>query len=169
MGIGDWGLGIGDWGLGIGPHPLGKREGPHMDSVTLRKTHFKLGDYVNPYQTSNMEQSRNIQSAGYRAVSLDQNVKNELRKSHFIFGNNEPNYNTTSNQTYYDKTKIFNASTCGDNCAEWILRISEDRKTVINLRHLMDFGKGEFKIKVMNTGKVVKNMQELVSEAGEFV
>ena len=80
-----------------------------MDSVTLRKTHFKLGDYVNPYQTSNMEQSRNIQSAGYRAVSLDQNVKNELRKSHFIFGNNEPNYNTTSNQTYYDKTKIFNA------------------------------------------------------------
>ena len=65
--------------------------------------------------------------------------------------------------------KIFNASTCGDNCAEWILKIAEKEKVVINLRHLMDFGKGEFKIKVMNTGKIVKNMGELVSEAGEFI
>lgn len=69
----------------------------------------------------------------------------------------------------YDKTKIFNASTCGDNCAEWILKIAEERKVEINLRHLMDFGKDEFKIKVMNTGKIVKNMGELVYEAGEFV
>ncbi len=69
----------------------------------------------------------------------------------------------------YDKTNIFNASTCGDNCAEWILKIAENRKVEINLRHLMDFGKGEFKIKVMNTGKIVKNMAELVAEAGEFV
>lgn len=90
-----------------------------------------------------------------------------------IFGNISPKKLSGGVKTLmliaFDKTKIFNASTCGDNCAEWILRISEDRKTVINLRHLMDFGKGEFKIKVMNTGKVVKNMQELVSEAGEFV
>lgn len=90
-----------------------------------------------------------------------------------IFGNMSPKKLSGGVKTLmliaFDKTKIFNASTCGDNCAEWILRISENRKTVINLRHLMDFGKGEFKIKVMNTGKVVKNMQELVSEAGEFV
>ena len=70
---------------------------------------------------------------------------------------------------YDSNNKIFNASTCGDNCAEWILRIAEKEKIVINLRHLMDFGKGEFKIKVLNTGKIVKNMGELVSEAGEFI
>ena len=69
----------------------------------------------------------------------------------------------------YDKTKVFNASTCGDNCAEWILKIADERKVVINLRHLMDFGKGEFKIRVLNTGKIVKNMGDLVAEAGEFV
>jgi hypothetical protein len=69
----------------------------------------------------------------------------------------------------YDKTKVFNASTCGDNCAEWILRIADDKKVIINLRHLMDFGKGEFKIRVLNTGKIVKNMGDLVAEAGEFV
>ena len=54
------------------PHPLNRQVGPNMDSVTLRQTHFKLGDYTNPYRTSSMEQSRDIQSAGYRAVSLDQ-------------------------------------------------------------------------------------------------
>ncbi|MCM1333770.1 MAG: DUF4869 domain-containing protein [Bacteroides sp.] len=69
----------------------------------------------------------------------------------------------------YDKSKIFNASTCGDNCAEWILKIAEGRKVEISLYHLMDFGKGEFKIKILNTGKIVKNMGELVSEAGGFV
>lgn len=69
----------------------------------------------------------------------------------------------------YDHSKVFNASTCGDNCAEWILKIAEKRKIVINLRHLMDFGEGEFKIRVLNTGKIVRNMGDLVSEAGEFV
>ena len=68
-----------------------------------------------------------------------------------------------------DSKHIFNASTCGDNCAKWLLEIAKDKKIVINLRHLMDFGNGEFKIKVLNTGKIVKNMEELVLEAGEFV
>ena len=33
----------------------------------------------------------------------------------------------------------------------------------------MDFGKDEFKIKVLNTNKIVRNMTELITEAGEFV
>ena len=68
-----------------------------------------------------------------------------------------------------DRKHIFNASTCGDNCAKWLLKIAEDKKVVISLRHLMDFGKAAFKIRVLNTGKTVKNMGELVLEAGEFV
>ena len=71
-----------------------------------------------------------------------------------------------------DKKHIFNASNCGANCAKWLLRIaeaSENRKVLINLRHLMDFGEGEFKIRVANSGKIVKNMRELVLEAGELV
>ena len=90
-----------------------------------------------------------------------------------IFGNMSPKKLSGGVKTLlliaFDKTKIFNASTCGDNCAESILKIAEDRKVEINLRHLMDFGEGEFKIKVLNTGKIVKNMGELVLEAGEFV
>ena len=90
-----------------------------------------------------------------------------------IFGNMSPKKLSGGTKTLLlidnDSKKVFNASTCGDNCAKWILKIAQKRKVVINLRHLMDFGKGEFKIKVLNTGKIVKNMSELVLEAGDFV
>lgn len=90
-----------------------------------------------------------------------------------IFGNMSPKKLSGGVKTLiliaFDKKKVFNASTCGDNCAEWILKIAEDRKVVINLHHLMDFGKEPFRIKVLNTNKIVKNMAELTFEAGEFV
>lgn len=65
--------------------------------------------------------------------------------------------------------KVFNASTCGDNCAKWILKIAEDKDITINLRHLMDFGKGTFDIRILNTNQIVHNMAELVPIAGYYV
>ena len=69
----------------------------------------------------------------------------------------------------FDKDKIFNASTCGDNCAKWLLKIAESEDRTINLRHLMNFGKDPFVIRILNTGEIVHSMEELVSIAGEFV
>ena len=63
----------------------------------------------------------------------------------------------------FDRKHVFNASTCGDNCAKWLLKIAENRKVVINLHHVLDFGKGPFKIKVLNNGKTVSNMDELLT------
>lgn len=63
----------------------------------------------------------------------------------------------------FDNSKIFNASTCGNNCAKWILKLGQDKKLLINLRHVMDFGSEDFKIKVTNTDTIVHNMSELVS------
>ena len=63
----------------------------------------------------------------------------------------------------FDRKHVFNASTCGDNCAKWLLKIAENSKVVINLHHVMDFGKGPFKIKVLNNGKTVSNMDELLT------
>lgn len=63
----------------------------------------------------------------------------------------------------FDRKHVFNVSTCGDNCAKWLLKIAEKRKVVINLHHVMDFGKGPFKIKVLNNGKTVSNMDELLT------
>ncbi|MDO4538106.1 MAG: DUF4869 domain-containing protein [Coriobacteriales bacterium] len=76
-----------------------------------------------------------------------------------------------------DRTHVFNASTCGDNCAKWILKIADDRarqkrKLTINLRHLMDFGKGSFKIRILdpqgNNVGIATNMREFVELGGEF-
>lgn len=68
-----------------------------------------------------------------------------------------------------DHDNIFNASTCGDNCAKWILKIAEKRKVVINLRHMMDFGKGDFKIKILNNDVLAHNMLELLLNGGDYV
>jgi len=65
--------------------------------------------------------------------------------------------------------RVFNASTCGDNCAKWLLEIAADRKVVVNLRHIMNFGKGPWSIRVMNDNRIVHNMDELVRSAGEYV
>ena len=67
------------------------------------------------------------------------------------------------------KYKIFNASTCGDNCAKWFLKIAEKEDRTINLHHLMDFGKEGFDILILNTNQIVHTKMELVSIAGEFV
>ena len=71
----------------------------------------------------------------------------------------------------HDPSKIFNASTCGDNCAKWILKIAKTAKrdVTINLRHLMDFGEKPFEFKLMNNGTIIHNVQEYVSSAGIYL
>lgn len=70
---------------------------------------------------------------------------------------------------YKAPDQIFNASACGDNCAKWILKIGEKQDVTINLRHLMDFGEETFAIKILNTGQIVHNMDELLPVAGMIV
>lgn len=65
--------------------------------------------------------------------------------------------------------RVFNASTCGDNCAYWILEIARRQDITINLRHIMSFGRGRFSIRVLNTGEVVHSMAELVPAAIEHL
>lgn len=69
----------------------------------------------------------------------------------------------------FEKDKIFNASTCGDNCAKWLLKIAEKEDRTINLLHLMNFGQTPFSVRILNTNQIVNSMEELVSVAGEFV
>ena len=65
--------------------------------------------------------------------------------------------------------KIFNASNCGDNCAAWLLKIASNKDVTVNLRHLMDFGNGQFDIRIVNKNVIVHSMAELISVAGELV
>ena len=65
--------------------------------------------------------------------------------------------------------KVFNASACGDNCAKWILKISQTKDLTINLRHIMNFGEQSFEAKILNSGEMVHDMSEFVDIAGEYV
>ena len=66
--------------------------------------------------------------------------------------------------------KIFNATTCGDNCAKWILEIRKQKDLTINLRHMMSFGKDtEFEIRIHNGGEVVNSMKELIPIAHRYL
>ena len=68
-----------------------------------------------------------------------------------------------------EPNRIFNASTCGDNCAKWILKIAATKDITINLRHIMDFGAGTFNIRIINTNQIVHSMKELIPIAGLYV
>lgn len=68
---------------------------------------------------------------------------------------------------YFLPNKVFNARSCGDNCAHLILHIGAKKNITINLHHMMDFGNGKFTIKIDNTGQIVHSMDEHVLVAGD--
>lgn len=59
--------------------------------------------------------------------------------------------------------KTFNASNCGDNCAKWILELAKEKDFTISLHHVMDFGKNDFDIRILNHRTLV------VHEMNEFL
>ena len=69
----------------------------------------------------------------------------------------------------FEPEVVFNASTCGDNCAKWLLKLTEQEDRTVNLRHLMDFGKEPFALHILTTDQVVHSMKELVPIAGLYV
>ena len=65
--------------------------------------------------------------------------------------------------------QIFNASTCGDNCAKFILNLAKKRDLTINLRHIMNFGRARFRARILNDGAAVSGMEEYLFEAAKYV
>ena len=66
--------------------------------------------------------------------------------------------------------KIFNASNCGDNCAKWILELGEEQDFTINLFHVMDFGKGPFRIRILNSKNgIAQDMQEFLNAGAKYL
>lgn len=73
---------------------------------------------------------------------------------------------------YFEPENIFNASTCGDNCAKWILEIAQIKDVTINLRHIMDFGREKpfgVEVMVLNSCQTVRDMSELLPQASRFL
>lgn len=51
----------------------------------------------------------------------------------------------------------------GDNCAEWILKLAEEKDITITMNHYIKFPQ-PFKIKCLNTNKILTNRIELIEE-----
>lgn len=69
-----------------------------------------------------------------------------------------------------DRGYVFNGTNCGDNCAKWILKIAEEKNLTITLHHYLDFSRdfdknpNEFKIKLLNSGKIITSFKEYAIE-----
>ena len=68
-----------------------------------------------------------------------------------------------------DSGRIFNASACGNNCEKWILEIGKRKDLTINLRHIMNFGKEPFEIKILNNGEMVQDLDRFIAVAAKYV
>ena len=58
-----------------------------------------------------------------------------------------------------DDSWVYNISNCGDNCAEWILKIAETKDLTVYMEHVMKFPE-PFTIKLLNTGEILHNFKE---------
>ena len=63
---------------------------------------------------------------------------------------------------------VFNASTCGDNCAKYILKLARERDVTINLHHIMRFSK-KFEALILNDNTTVSNMEQLIIASAKYV
>lgn len=59
----------------------------------------------------------------------------------------------------------------GSNCAKWILELGKEQDCCMTLYHTMDFGDGEFEIRVMNNKKelIVHNMSEVIDASDKYL
>lgn len=70
----------------------------------------------------------------------------------------------------FDDTGVwFNASACGDNCADWILKIAREKDLTITLHHIMKFVNLNQKVKILNTDEIVSDFKNYAKIAMDFV
>lgn len=71
----------------------------------------------------------------------------------------------------YERPDIcFNATSCGENCAKWLVEIGKQKDICVNLRYFMPFDDLEpLEIKIINENKIIHDMDEYTSIAIKYV
>lgn len=65
---------------------------------------------------------------------------------------------------------VFDATSCGENCSKWILKIGRLKDVIINLKYLMKFDKSEqIELYIENESRIVKNYVDYVMTAVKYV
>lgn len=67
---------------------------------------------------------------------------------------------------YKNPDMIFDATSCGDNCAEWLLETGKKEDVTVELNYLMKFpDDGRLNMRIANTGRTVTSEDEYILEA----
>lgn len=89
-----------------------------------------------------------------------------------IFGNMSPSKLSGGVKTliliYNNPELVFNASTCGDNCAKWIEKFAKEKDFVICLYHTMHFSDKNFRAYIVNADTVVDNYEDYIMYSDKY-
>jgi hypothetical protein len=65
---------------------------------------------------------------------------------------------------------IFNATSCGENCAKWLAEIGRRENVTVNLRYYMPFDDcGDIEFEILNENVKVTNLREYMHVALKYV
>ena len=71
---------------------------------------------------------------------------------------------------YNNPDMIFDATSCGQNCAKWLIEIGKRLDVTVNLKYLMRFGEFEpFEIYICNQKKMISTNKEYIETAIQYV
>lgn len=71
---------------------------------------------------------------------------------------------------YEKPSLIFDATSCGENCAEWLLKIGNQKNVTVCLNYAMPFRAAEpFDLMILNENRVVHTFRDYVSVAIRYV
>jgi hypothetical protein len=66
--------------------------------------------------------------------------------------------------------KVFDATSCGPNCAKWLFEIGKKKDVTVNLRYLMPVDELEpFEIEILNDHTVVRTTEEYMMSAFAYL
>ena len=65
---------------------------------------------------------------------------------------------------------MFNATSCGENCARWLLEIGKKENITVNLRYYMPFDDfGDIEVEILNENFTAKNAKDYMHIALKYV
>ena len=71
----------------------------------------------------------------------------------------------------YEKPEmIFDATSCGANCSEWLLKIGKKKDIIVNLNYLMKFNiSNDFEVFIENENRLIIDIEDYVMTAVKYV
>lgn len=65
---------------------------------------------------------------------------------------------------------IFDATSCGANCAKWLLEIGNKKEVTVNLNYLMKFPESDmFEVYIKNENRTITSIEDYVMTAVKYV